>query len=94
MFTYLLGLIPVIFFFADPIYKLFSPSTGPQIRRLPRPELNTDLLALEDGVKNYTCPPDHYKVYVYSRHPLVLYIEDFLSQEERKHLLKIRCVDA
>lgn len=89
MFTYLLALLPILFFFSDPILKLFSPSP-PQIHRLPRPQLNPDLLALEADAKNYTCPADSYTVHIYSREPLVLYIENFLSPVERAHLLEIR----
>ncbi|KAK3295514.1 uncharacterized protein B0H64DRAFT_441906 [Chaetomium fimeti] len=87
MFRYLLALVPVLLFFADPIAQLFSPST-PRIRRLPRPQLNEDLLALEEP-SNYTCPPNPYTVHVVSRAPLVLYIEDFLTLDERRHLLEI-----
>jgi prolyl 4-hydroxylase len=96
MIGYFLAVLPVLFFFSDPILQLFSPSYS-QIRRAPRPELNQlnpDLLALEtndDGSKpNYTCPPDPYTVHVFSRAPLVLYIENFLSAAERAHLLNIR----
>ena len=90
MFTYTLALLPVLLFFADPISQLFSASPA-RIRRLPQPKLNPELLALEadDGL-NYTCPPHHYTVHVYSREPLVLYIENFLTDEERAHLLNIR----
>ncbi|EAQ91413.1 hypothetical protein CHGG_03348 [Chaetomium globosum CBS 148.51] len=87
MFNYLLALIPILLFFANPISQLFAPST-PRIHRLPRPQLNEDLLALEEP-SNYTCPPHPYIVHVVSRAPLVLYIEDFLSLEERRHLLEI-----
>ena len=88
MFTYLLALVPFLLYFSDPLLQFFSPSP-PQIRRLPRPQLNEDLLALESP-SNYTCPPDPYTVHVYSRAPLVLYVENFLSPSERTHLLQIR----
>ncbi len=88
MFTYLLALVPFLLYFSDPLLQLFSPSP-PQIRRLPRPQLNEDLLALE-STSNYTCPPDAYTVHVYSRAPLVLYVENFLFPSERTHLLEIR----
>ncbi|KAH6849738.1 hypothetical protein B0I37DRAFT_403703 [Chaetomium sp. MPI-CAGE-AT-0009] len=87
MFNYLLALVPILLFFANPIAQLFSPST-PRIHHLPRPQLNEDLLALEEP-SNYTCPPHPYTVHVVSRAPLVLYIEDFLSLAERRHLLEI-----
>ncbi|KAL2157021.1 hypothetical protein VTH06DRAFT_8318, partial [Thermothelomyces fergusii] len=88
MFTYLLALVPLLFFFSDPISQLFS-SSPPQIRRLPRPQLNQDLLALESPENQTACPPNPYTVHVFSRAPLVLYIENFLSLDERAHLLEI-----
>ncbi|KAL2255094.1 hypothetical protein VTK26DRAFT_4148 [Humicola hyalothermophila] len=88
MFTYLLALFPILFFFSDPILRLFSPSP-PKIHRLPQPELNPDLLAVEGDVSNYTCPPNPYTVHIYSREPLVLYIENFISPAERAHLLEM-----
>jgi prolyl 4-hydroxylase len=91
MFTYLLALVPILLFFSDPISQLFS-SSPPKLRRLPRPQLNEELLALEDATLNYTCPDSSYTVHVFSRAPLVLYIENFLSASERHHILEIRYV--
>lgn len=57
----------------------------------PRPQLNEDLLAI-DGV-NATepeCPLDTYTARILSRAPLVVYLENFLSEEERSHLLEVR----
>ncbi|KAK4238569.1 prolyl 4-hydroxylase subunit alpha-3 [Achaetomium macrosporum] len=92
MFTYLLALLPVLLYFSNPIVQFFSPSP-PQIRRLPRPQLNEDLLALEAAnttdISKYTCPPNTYRVHIFSRAPLVLYIENFLALSERSHLLEI-----
>lgn len=92
MFTYLLALVPFLLFsFSNLISQLFS-SSPPQIRRLPRPQLNEDLLALESPGNQTSCSPNPYTVHVFSRAPLVLYIENFLSQDERAHLLEIRFV--
>lgn len=96
MFSYIVGLVACVVLFYNPISQLLSPEAVPQIRRMPRPQLNTELLALEDeGIANATiagCPADAYSVHIYSREPLVLYIEGFLSAEERAHLLDIRLV--
>jgi prolyl 4-hydroxylase len=55
--------------------------------------LNESLLALPDESFNGSeCPADAYVVRLFSREPLVLYIENFLSEDERKHLLEIRSV--
>ena len=100
MLSYVVGFVAFLLVFANPIAQLFSPAT-PQIRRTPRPQLNPDLLALEgeDGLANHTssaslleCPPDPSSVHIFSREPLVLYIEGFLLPEERAHLLEIRFV--
>jgi prolyl 4-hydroxylase len=37
----------------------------------------------------YTCADPPYKVRIYSRSPLVIYITDFITPFERKHLLKL-----
>ena len=96
MFSYIVGLAAFLVVFYNPISQLLSPEAVPQLRRTPRPQLNTDLLALEDdGTANVTsngCGADAYSVHIYSREPLVLYIEGFLSADERAHLLEIRLV--
>lgn len=90
MYTYLLGLIPVLIFFYTPIVELFSPSL-PQSHGRPPRQLTSELFALDEP-SNHTCPTDNYLVHVFSREPLVLYVENFLSTDERDHLLEIRFV--
>ncbi|KAK4169530.1 hypothetical protein QBC43DRAFT_307927 [Cladorrhinum sp. PSN259] len=104
MIPYLIALIPFFFLFGDPILEFFSTCGGStdsnntqvkKIHRTPRPKLNTELLALEtnDTTAEYTCGEEgkngFYKVHVYSREPLVLYLEGFLTRLERDHLLQI-----
>ncbi|KAK4231583.1 hypothetical protein QBC38DRAFT_528639 [Podospora fimiseda] len=92
MIPYLIALIPFLFIFGNPILDFLSGSSScqvPKIHRIPKPKLNTDLLALKDDDKTYQCERDGYKIHVYSREPLVIYFEGFLSEEERDHLLKI-----
>ncbi|KAK4190124.1 prolyl 4-hydroxylase subunit alpha-3 [Podospora australis] len=95
MFTYILALVPFLFLFSSPIVNFFSGSgsghhTVQQIHRLPRPSLNEDLLALEDPLSsNLSCAEHDYRVYIYSRAPLVIYVENFLSASEREHLLEL-----
>lgn len=72
-----------------------SPATSraPQIRRTPRPQVKEDLLALDDWPANLTCAEDHgYRVHLFSKEPLLVYVEGFLNSTERAHLLEIRCV--
>ncbi|KAF9889104.1 hypothetical protein FE257_008081 [Aspergillus nanangensis] len=51
-------------------------------------ELDPNILSLDDGV-SVACPPDTYRVHLLSRDPLIIYIEDFLSEEEADHLVEI-----
>lgn len=96
MLSYLVGLLACLLFLYNPlsqgISQLFngiSPA-APQIRRTPRPRVNEDLLALDDWPANLTCPEDSYSVHLFSKEPLVIYIENFLTVGERSHLLEIR----
>ena len=94
MYSYIVAFVAFLVLFYNPISELLSPGT-PQIRRTPRPQINFDLLAPEQDTANGTsiqCPADSYSVHIFSREPLVLYIEGFLRPEERAHLLEIRSV--
>ncbi|KEY67156.1 hypothetical protein S7711_03016 [Stachybotrys chartarum IBT 7711] len=89
MISYIIGLAAVVLLFANPISQLLYPQqTG--ITSSLRPQLNESLLAL-DGPNDTApeCHPDAYAVRLLRRDPLVLYIEHFLSEDERGHLLEI-----
>lgn len=96
MISYVIGLVAVLVFFADPVARFISPSgagAGGRARmvRTPRPQMNESLLAIEHpNATALSCPPDAYSVRIFSKEPLVLYIEGFLSSGERAHLLDIR----
>ncbi|KAK1978814.1 2OG-Fe(II) oxygenase family oxidoreductase [Colletotrichum cereale] len=93
MISYVIGLVAILVFFADPIAQLFSPSRAGgrgRMVRTPRPRMNESLLAIEHpNASALSCPPDTYSVRIFSKEPLVLYIEGFLSPGERAHLLDI-----
>lgn len=102
MLSFAVALIGILIVFNSPINTLlFSgvnnqkqcPNQIPQIRRIPLPKLNLkeDLIALEGNSSLLQCMPHTPApvVHVYSREPLVLYIENFLSLDERHHLLDI-----
>lgn len=38
---------------------------------------------------NYTCVHPPYKVQILTRSPLVIYLTDFITPEERAHVLKV-----
>ncbi|OLN88233.1 putative prolyl 4-hydroxylase 3 [Colletotrichum chlorophyti] len=89
MISYVVGLVAFVVFFFDPIARLLAPS-GHRIVRSPRPQMNESLLAVENPNDTaLSCPPDTYSVRIFSKEPLVLYIENFLSPAERAHLLDI-----
>jgi prolyl 4-hydroxylase len=91
MFSYIVGFVAFLILFYNPLLQLLSTGT-PRIHRIPRPQMNTDRLALEQNTGNETaiqCPQDSYAVHVFSREPLVLYIEGFLLPGERAHLLDV-----
>jgi len=93
MFSYVVALIPFFLILYNPIVQLLAPRAAPAIRRTPRPQLNEDLLALETPAQQLNasqCPPDSFSVHIFAREPLVLYIEDFLSLDERRNLLALR----
>ncbi|KAI9167402.1 Prolyl 4-hydroxylase [Paramyrothecium foliicola] len=96
MLSYIVGAVAVLIFFSDPIGQLLFPGqqqhqqTHGGRRLSPRPQLNESLLALElPGDAALECPPDAYTARILRTEPLVVYLENFLSEEERKHLLEI-----
>ena len=100
MFPYVVAALACLLFFSNPLLEyIYGPDYQQQqqqqqkriIPRTPRPRLNESLLAMDDGAE-LSCPPDAYVVHVFSKAPLVLYVENFLSEEERTHLLEIRYV--
>lgn len=89
MLSYVVAVLAFVLLY-NPITELLS-SAPPQIRRTPRPRVNETLLALEDSLnQTLQCPGDEYSVHIFSKEPLVIYIKNFLSAEERSHLLDIR----
>ncbi|ROT35919.1 hypothetical protein SODALDRAFT_54349 [Sodiomyces alkalinus F11] len=89
MFSYIIALIAFILVFSNPITKLFFPTSSLPSHSA-RPQLNESLLALESpNDAALSCNEDAYSVHILSSAPLVLYIENFLTQDERSHLLDI-----
>ncbi|KAK6069635.1 2OG-Fe oxygenase family protein [Seiridium cupressi] len=89
MFPYIVGGIAILLLFSDPIAQYFSPRVA-KIPRTPRPAVNESLLAI-DGVNDTApvCGTNAYSVHILSKAPLVIYVENFVSEEERRHLLEI-----
>ena len=87
MFSYIILLIALLIAFSNPLFQLFlSPD---RTQRTERPAINESLLAIPGAGDGDGCEGE-YKVHVWSAEPLVVYIEGFLSGEERTHLLETR----
>lgn len=90
MFSYVVAFLAFLVLY-NPIVQMLSSEPVPRIHRMPRSRVNESLLALEDtNGTALQCPEDSYSVHIVSKEPLVVYIENFLSVDERSHLLEIR----
>ncbi|KAF3063608.1 hypothetical protein GL218_01423 [Daldinia childiae] len=89
MFPYVVAGIAILLFTYNPILQYFSPEPS-RLPRTARPRINESLLAI-DAANQTTpdCPPDSYSIHILSKAPIVIYIENFLSSDERSHLLEI-----
>lgn len=93
MLIYAIFFLAAALFFANPISRFFSwpQPTQEGSHWAPPPTLNRSLLAIDgpdDAVPE--CPPDTFAARILRTEPLVVYLEGFLSLEERDHLLEIR----
>ncbi|KAJ5540006.1 hypothetical protein N7513_008338 [Penicillium frequentans] len=100
--TWALYFVPVYIFILSPLLQTFFGSSTTNSENvnifdwtgedtIPAPNLRDDsFISPEDGVP-ITCPgePAGYKVHLLSRAPLILYLENFLSDEEADHLVDI-----
>ncbi|KAI0383027.1 hypothetical protein F5Y04DRAFT_37907 [Hypomontagnella monticulosa] len=89
MFSYVVAGIAVLLFAYNPVIHYFSPEPA-RLPRTPRPRINESLLAIDATNQTFPdCPPDSYSVHIFSKAPIVIYIENFVSEDERSHLLEI-----
>ena len=89
MFSYVIGLCAVLLLY-NPLVQYLSPQPA-RIPRTPRPAINESLLAIDSpGDTVPVCDADAYAVHILSKAPLVVYIENFVSADERRHLLELR----
>ncbi|KAH6604246.1 hypothetical protein Trco_007692 [Trichoderma cornu-damae] len=91
MFSYVIGLLAILLLVANPINQYFLPQNlGAKNSLSPRPQLNESLLAIDGANATVpNCPADAYGARILCREPLVVYLEGFLSESERQHLLEI-----
>jgi prolyl 4-hydroxylase len=91
MFPYVVAFFGVLLLFYDPLTRYLTADLEPRrLPRTPRPPINESLVATDDADGLLNCAPDAYSIHIVSKAPLVVYIENFLSLEEREHLLEIR----
>ncbi|KAL1979177.1 hypothetical protein VTN96DRAFT_6595 [Rasamsonia emersonii] len=100
IFTWILYLVPLYIFVLSPLLRTIFPSEradgllgddddyddGQLV-----PALNTtddSFISPEDDTP-LNCPADEYRVHIFSRTPLVIYIENFLSDQEADHLVAV-----
>ena len=89
MWSYIAGFFAFLIFGLNPLIQILGPSR--QLSRSPRPQLNESLVVTRGPDQPaIECPPDTYSIHILSKSPLVIYIEDFLSTTDRRHLLDIR----
>jgi prolyl 4-hydroxylase len=100
--SWIFYLVPIYIFIIAPAWRSFFPTEdtenllggGDYDDGQALPELNTtddSFISPEDGVP-LTCPGDDYRVHIFSRAPLLIYIENFLSDQEADHLVAVRYV--
>ncbi|KAL4897171.1 oxidoreductase [Aspergillus ambiguus] len=95
---YLFVLAPILRQLFPPSPDSLRPSSAPFFQDdadlaippedLDYPVLDPEILSLDDGVQ-VDCPPDAYRTHLLSRDPLIIYIEDFLSDAEADHLAEL-----
>lgn len=102
VFTWTIYLIPLYIFILDPLVRGYFPSLpipseqtddlfdefsahGPGINLT-----DDSFISPEDGVP-FSCPSaEGYRVHLLSREPLIIYIENFISETEANHILDMR----
>lgn len=88
---YLLVSAAVYIFALSPLLRTYFPSfilveETPQYQTFEK----TDSLVIPDP--NVVCEPHGYNIRILSQEPLVVYVENFLSQEEADHLVDVSYV--
>ncbi|KAI1180189.1 hypothetical protein F4777DRAFT_599118 [Nemania sp. FL0916] len=91
MFSYIVAGLALLLIY-NPLTEYLTAGREPRpLPRTPRPQINESLLAIDsvNETAHLNCAPDAYSVHILSKAPLVVYIENFLSLDEREHLLEI-----
>jgi hypothetical protein len=86
MIGYIFALLPIYVLLYLPLQHMLYGSTEDALK-FRGTRYNASLIASDEPL---SCPPHKYNTFVVSRKPLIIYIENFLSPEESKHLLDLR----
>jgi prolyl 4-hydroxylase len=86
MIGYIFALLPLYMLVYLPLSHVLQ-GKQPQPTNLDISNLNTSFLALDEPLQ---CPPHSYTAHILSLSPLIIYIENFLSEDESAHLLRVR----
>lgn len=89
---YLFALIPAYIFVLSPISRLLFGTNLHDSENgvLDTSKLDPNLLSLVDPDEVLNCSSHPYNVHIFSRAPLVIYIESFLSNDEASHMVRER----
>jgi hypothetical protein len=86
MIGYIFALLPIYVLLYLPLQHLFLGSHDDDLK-YNATTYNASLIASDEPL---SCPLHSYNTFILSRQPLIIYIENFLSSEESKHLHDIR----
>ena len=86
MIGYIFALLPIYVLLYLPLQNMLSGSRD-DISKFRGTTYNASLIASDEPL---SCSSHSYNTFVVSRQPLIIYIENFLSPEESKHLLDLR----
>lgn len=90
MIGYFFAIIPLYVLVYVPLTNiLFGGGIKRQLEEASSLQLNSSFIATNDPI---SCPKHSYNTYILSHEPLMVYIEGFLSLNESKHLVRVRCV--
>lgn len=92
IFGYLIALIPAYILVFAPLSRLILGPQGSENDILDTSQLDPNLLSLIDPDEVLDCSSHSYNVHIFSRAPLVIYIESFLSDDEASHMVRERYV--
>jgi prolyl 4-hydroxylase len=90
MIGYIFALLPLYVLVYLPISSMLSGSPQ-KSRKQQALTFNETFIATDEPL---SCPSHNYNTHILSHEPLIIYIENFLSESESRHLLEIRYLNS